>query len=348
MMFKGEVNMQSLLEIKDMEISYNTSLGPLRAVDGISFEVASGESFGLVGESGCGKSTSVRGIMGVMDKNARLLNGEIKYNGVDLTTLSQSDCRDFRWNQISFIPQAAMDSFNPVYSLFDQFREIYKLKGGISSRKEVRKKAETLYKAVGLAPEMLDSYPHEYSGGMKQRAAIAMALTLDPGVIIADEPVTALDVIVQKQVLQQLTKLKKDKNLAIIMITHDISVVAQICDSIAVMYAGKIVEKGSAKEVLQNTFHPYTLGLKNSFPDISKPDKKLVSIKGTPPSLLDPPSGCRFYPRCPFREEVCQQQQPALEEVSTGHVSACFRHEEIMNIRSSSEEVETWETVEIL
>jgi len=332
-----------LLEIEDLKVYYRSSAGISQAVDGISFSLKEGQSLGLVGESGCGKTTAVRGIIRIMDKNAYIADGKIIFNGEDLVGFSEDRMRNIRWKDLSLIPQAAMNSLNPVYPVIDAFNEILLLKGGMNLN-AAEKRAEELFLMVGLDPKRLHHYPHEFSGGMKQRAIIALALALNPKLIIADEPVTALDVIVQNQVLTELKKLREKLKVALIIITHDISVVAQTCNIIAVMYAGKIVEKGTSIDILKNAAHPYTLGLENAFPNLRNPDKSLIAIEGSPPNLVNPPKGCRFASRCPFKIQECQQKEPVLKEVSIGHYSACFRLNEIEEIRKKAREGKTWTT----
>lgn len=334
----------TLLSVKDLKIYYETKKGISRAVDGISFDLEEGQSIGLVGESGCGKSTTVKGIVRVMDKNAYIPEGEVNFSGKNTLKFSEKEMNKMRWQDIAMIPQAAMDSLNPVYTIKNQFLEIMEIKGGLN-KKEAVEKSERLFELVGLNTNLLNYYPHQFSGGMKQRAVIALALALDPKLIIADEPVTALDVIVQHQILEEIKMLRRDLGLSMIMITHDISVVAQTCDIIAVMYAGKIVEKGSSREILKNAFHPYTMGLENAFPDLNHPEKVLISIEGAPPDLIDPPEGCRFAPRCPFSEEICFKEEPSLREIEAGHFSACIHRENLDELRTKAKEVETWQKV---
>jgi len=335
-----------LLEIEDFKVYYRTSEGITQAVDGISFSLEEGQSLGLVGESGCGKTTAVRGIIRVLDQNAFIAGGKVVFNGEDLVSLPEDRMRSIRWKDLSLIPQAAMDSLNPVYPVIDAFNEILLLKGEMNLN-TAKKRAKELFLMVGLDPKRLYHYPHEFSGGMKQRAVIALALALNPKLIIADEPVTALDVIVQSQVLMEFKKLREKLKVALIMITHDISVVAQTCNVIEVMYAGKIVEKGTSIDILKNAAHPYTLGLENAFPNLRNPNKSLIAIEGSPPNLVNPPKGCRFASRCPFKIQECQQKEPVLKEVSAGHYSACFRLNEIEEIRKKAREVKTWTTVNL-
>lgn len=336
----------SLLKVNNLKVHYETSRGISQAVDGISFNLDQSQSLGLVGESGCGKSTTVKGIVRVMSKNAFIPEGEVYFKDENILNYSDQEMRNLRWKDIAMVPQAAMDSLNPVYTVKNQFLEVMRIKGKLN-KNEALDRAEMLFKKVGLTKELLNYYPHQFSGGMKQRAVIALALALNPSLIITDEPVTALDVIVQHQILKELKDLREEFNIALVMITHDISVVAQTCDQIAVMYAGKIVEKGPANEVLKEPLHPYTMGLENSFPDITKPNKQLISIEGAPPELIDPPTGCRFAARCPFSEEICLKEEPKLKELSSGHYSACIHQSNLDELREKSREVTTWQNIAI-
>lgn len=336
----------ALLNVSDLKVYFKTSKGISQAVDGVSFSVDAGQSLGLVGESGCGKSTTVNGIVRVMPKNAFVPGGKVVFNGQNLHELSCSEMQSIRWRELSLIPQAAMDSLNPVYRVEDAFREVLQLKGGMT-RRQAHQRAEELFTMVGLDKERLSNFPHEFSGGMKQRVAIALALALNPKLVIADEPVTALDVIVQRQVLNELKRLKDQFNLALIMITHDISVVAETCDHIVVMYAGKVVERGTTRSVLTSPLHPYTMGLENAFPDLRGGKKQLISIEGSPPDLINPPKGCRFAARCPFAVDRCHEEEPVFQETDQigRHGAACFRLEEASHLRNLAKEVGTWQAV---
>jgi|TARA_B100000315_G_scaffold260829_1_gene325963 peptide/nickel transport system ATP-binding protein len=331
----------ALLEIKNLKVYYKTRRGINQAVDGISFEVEEGQSMGLVGESGCGKSTLARAIIRVMSRNAIIAGGEIHFEGSNILEYSEKQMREIRWTEMALVPQAAMDSLNPVYTIENQFKEILTKKSKLR-RKEAKKRAKELFQMVALDSHYLNRYPHEFSGGMKQRAVIALAFSLNPKLLITDEPVTALDVIVQNQVLRELKQLRARFNVALIMITHDISVVAETCDLIAVMYAGKIVERGPAREVLKHSIHPYTMGLENAFPNLVNPREVLISIEGAPPDLVDPPVGCRFTPRCPFRLDICEETEPNLIEFKSTHFSACHRLDELDMLRAKTTEVDTW------
>jgi peptide/nickel transport system ATP-binding protein len=296
---------------------------------------------GLVGESGCGKTTLARAIMGVMPPAAKITGGRVMLDGVDLVALSPADRRARLWRDVAFIPQSAMNALDPVYRLATQMREVLCDRGGLS-RAAANTRAIELFEAVGLDPARLADFPHQFSGGMRQRAAIAMALALNPKLIVADEPVTALDVLVQRQVLDTFRALSESLHLSAIIVTHDVSVVAFLCDTVAVMYAGRIVEHGPARDVLSNPAHPYTMGLMRAFPDLDGSAAALVPIEGAPPSLLDPPPGCRFAPRCPFVLPACRAKDPVSRDVAPGHRVSCLRAYEGEELRARAAEASTW------
>jgi peptide/nickel transport system ATP-binding protein len=333
----------SLLEVNGLEVHYLTRRGVMRAVDGVSFALEAGRHLGLIGESGCGKTTTGRALLRVLPRNARIAGGEAWFQGKDMLALDAEEMRALRWREISMVPQSSMDSLDPVYRVGDQLREVLVARGRMA-RGDARERAAELFALVGLARDRLDNYPHEFSGGMRQRAVIAMALALDPDLVVADEPVTALDVIVQNQVLRTFRELQERLSLSVIMITHDISVVAETCDDVAVMYAGKIVERATVERFFHEPFHPYTLGLQNAYPNLVDPDRTLISIEGYPPDLVDPPTGCRFNTRCPFAIERCFHEEPPLIEVAPGHQAACHRWQEVEHLRARAKEAETWLT----
>ncbi len=324
-----------VLAVKDLAIEYRTARGVVRAVDGVSFDVPKGAIVGLVGESGCGKTTVARSITGVLHGNARIAGGQLVFQGQDLVAAPTKRWLDARWREISFIPQSAMNSLDPVYRIGRQIAEVLVHRGG-KSRAEADARARELFEMVGLNPGRLDEYPHQFSGGMRQRVAIALALALNPSLIIADEPVTALDVIVQRQILDVIRELQRRLSLSMILVTHDISVVAYLCDRVVVMYAGRIVESGTTAEVLERPRHPYTMGLTNAFPDLDAAAHELVPIDGSPPDLAAPPPGCRFAPRCPFVLPVC-----AVDDPRAGAV-ACHRAGEAEELRIRARESATW------
>jgi peptide/nickel transport system ATP-binding protein len=332
-----------LLEVEDLSVHYATRRGVMRAVDGISFTLAAGRHLGLIGESGCGKTTAGRAMLRVLPRNGRIAGGQIRLKGRDLVSLRDEEMRRLRWREISMVPQSSMDSLDPVYRVGDQLREILVRRGGLA-RGEAEERAVALFALVGLARDRLSNYPHEFSGGMRQRAVIAMALALDPDLVIADEPVTALDVIVQNQILRTFRELQERLNLSVIMITHDISVVAETCDEVAVMYAGQIMERTTVERFFHQPYHPYTLGLQNAYPSLIDPNRTLISIEGYPPDLVDPPAGCRFNTRCPFAIERCFHEEPPLLEVAPGHQAACHRWQEVESLRAQAKEAATWQT----
>jgi len=332
-----------LLDVQNLEIHYETRRGAMRAVDGISFSLEAGKHLGLIGESGCGKSTTGRALLRVLPRNGRIAGGRMVFKDRDLAALSEEEMRRLRWREISMVPQSSMDSLDPVYRVGTQLLEVLTARGGLS-RGEASERAGDLFALVGLSTDRLSNYPHEFSGGMRQRAVIAMALALNPDLVVADEPVTALDVIVQHQVLKTFRHLQEKLQLSVIMITHDISVVAETCDEVAVMYAGKIMEWTTIDRFFHEPFHPYSLGLQNAFPNLANPNQALISIEGYPPDLVDPPRGCRFNTRCPFAIERCFREEPPLIDVAPGHVAACHRWQEVDLLRTLAKQTETWNT----
>jgi peptide/nickel transport system ATP-binding protein len=330
-----------LLVLDGLTVTYHTKQGPVRAVDGARFAVPRGQVVGLVGESGCGKTTVARAVMGVVPKTAEIGGGPLLFEGRDLPRLPERDRRALRWKEIAFIPQTAMSALDPVYRVGRQIEEVLVERGG-RTRAQARARAEELFGLVGIDARRLDDYPHQFSGGMKQRASIAIALALEPKLVLADEPVTALDVIVQRQVLDLLKGLQARLKLSVVLVTHDISVVAYACDRVVVMYAGRVVESGAVAEVLERPRHPYTMGLTNAFPDLERAGGELVPIEGSPPNLLHPPKGCRFADRCPFAEARCTDTEPPLVTDEAGHASACWRSDEAATLRPLAAEAATW------
>lgn len=331
-----------LLDVEDLTVEYETGGPVATAVDGVSFRVETDEMFGLVGESGCGKSTLARAILGLLPSNGRISGGEIRFKGVDLQTLSKKQLNRIRWERLSMISQGAMNAFNPVLKISTQIVEAIQAHRDVS-KADSRERVAELFQQVGLDPDRMDDYPHQYSGGMKQRAYIAMAIALDPDLIVADEPTTALDVITQDQILKQLKKLRDELDVSVLIISHDVSVIAETCERLGVMYSGKFMEYGDLRSIFADTYNPYTLGLKNAFPTISYDTEEVIEIPGTPPDVRSPPSGCRFEPRCPFSTEECTTSHPPMEQVNEDHYSACYRHEDIESIRSDAGRGETWQ-----
>jgi len=325
-----------LLEVDRLVMRYKIKAGEVSAVEDVSFTVHQGEAVGLVGESGCGKTSVALSLLRLLPSNAEYVSGEIRLNGEDLLFLSNEEMRQRRWKEISMVFQGAMNSWNPVYRVGDQIRETLDTHyRGIMNYDQQRTHMEKLFSAVGLPPTMLDRYPHEYSGGMRQRAVIAMALACSPQLIIADEPTTALDVIVQDQILKELKRIQKDLGMSIIYISHDIAVIAEVTDSLGVMYAGKLVEYGPTASVFARPRHPYAYLLLRSTPSITGPRRQLAPLEGEPPDLLDPPTGCRFHPRCPFATEQCVTHEPPLEEIGGGHRVACWHHDQVPELEGA-------------
>lgn len=336
----------SILSIRDLSVNYATQDGTVQAVDGVSLDLEEGQRLGLIGESGCGKTTLLKAIVQVLPRNGAITGGKILFKGMDLLQMPAAEMRQLRWREIATIPQASMDSLNPVQRVGSQLTKLLRVRGGFS-KKAALKRAADLFDLVGLDTERLSHYPHEFSGGMKQRAVIAMALALEPSLLIADEPVTALDVIVQHQILEVLRELEQELNLTVMLITHDISVVAQVCDSVSVMYAGRIVEQAAAEPFFASPAHPYSLGLQQAFPNLARPRDELVSIEGYPPDLREPPSGCRFAERCPFAQEACQASDPQLVAIGAERYAACLRSSEMDALRVQSEDPSLWQRVEV-
>ncbi len=331
----------SLLSVRDLQVTYASRAGAVRAVDGMDLQIPFGSITGLVGESGCGKSTLGRALMGVLPESGAITRGAVVFEGQDIVRLSPAAQRELRWRRMAFVPQTAMNALDPVQRLRAQMFEVLQQRGGFS-RAEAAVRASELFTMVGLDPARLSDYPHQFSGGMRQRASIALALALSPALVIADEPVTALDVIVQRQVLDVLRDLQARLNLAMILVTHDMAVVAYACDRVAVMYAGQIVESGPVADVLERPLHPYTMGLSHAFPDVHGGDDALVPIEGSPPSLLHPPEGCRFAARCPFALERCGREAPLLGAGATDHLVACWRSGEAAELRGLAAQPVTW------
>ena len=319
--------MSVLLEIKDLSTSFFTSDGEVKAVDGVTFNIKAGKTMGLVGESGCGKSVTALSVMQLLAKGVgRLVSGEIIYQGDNLATFSEERMREIRGNEISMIFQEPMTSLNPVFSIGEQIMESVILHQKVS-KKEARDRAIDMLQLVKIAePEKrLKDYPHQLSGGMRQRVMIAMALCCNPTLLMADEPTTALDVTIQAQILELIGELQEQLGMAVLLITHDLGVVAEQADEVAVMYAGKIVERAVPEIIFSRPLHPYTIGLMNSLPGAVGKTVRLEAIPGIVPSPLDWPSGCRFRTRCDRADEACATDQPVLIEVEADHWVACLK-----------------------
>ncbi len=316
-----------LLTVEDLTVDFATPGGVLRAVDSVSFTLDQGEVLGLVGESGSGKTVTCRTLMRLLPSGrARIVAGQISLDGVDIMALSDAEMQHVRGETIAMIFQNPTTHLNPVMKVGDQIAEPLRVHENLS-RREALKRAVELLRQVGIPDPgtRLKSYPHELSGGMRQRAMIATALACRPKLLIADEPTTALDVTVQAQILRLLLGLRDTTGLAIILVTHDLGVVAQTCDQVAVMYAGRVIERAAKRDILRRPVHPYTEGLIGSQPGDAVPGEELASISGQPPSLADLPEGCRFHPRCRYAEPRCEAEKPPLEAVAEGRVAACLR-----------------------
>lgn len=331
--------MDKLLEVKDLATYFFTQDGVVKAVDGISYDLAEGEVLGVVGESGCGKSVHALSIMRlVANPPGRTVAGDITFEGENLLEMDDAEMRHIRGNRIAMVFQEPMTSLNPVLTIGRQLTETLELHQGMG-KQQARNRAAELLQTVGIpdANQRLSDYPHQFSGGMRQRVMIAMALSCNPRLIIADEPTTALDVTIQAQILELMRDLAKEFGTAMIIITHNLGVVARYAHRVVVMYAGKIIETGSAADIYGNPRHPYTMALLNSVPRLDASERiRLDAIEGLPPDLVDLPQGCAFAPRCKFAYERCTQEVPTLVETDTNHTSACWRHEELTELAEAA------------
>ena len=312
-----------VLDVRDLRAWYGTEGDPVRAVDGVSFEIRSGETLGLVGESGCGKSTLGRTILGLLPEGAATA-GEIRYRNRNLVTAPPKEVRALRGPELGLIFQEPMTRLDPLMTIENHFVETLKAHESDTKEKEMRRRSLDALGAMGIPPTRFKQYPHEFSGGMRQRIMIALALVLNPKVLVADEPTTALDVIVEGQILEILADLRRNFDTALLLITHNLGIVAEACDRVAVMYAGRIVEQGDARKVFAEPAHPYTRALLESIISLATTDLKY--IPGAPPSLIDPPPACRFHPRCPSAMRVCSTKDPIEVSIAAGHVTECWLH----------------------
>ncbi|HIP88528.1 MAG TPA: ABC transporter ATP-binding protein [Thermococcus paralvinellae] len=320
---------ESILQVRNLTVHFYTYAGIVRAIEKVSFDVYKGETFALVGETGCGKSVTSRALTQLIESPGRIVEGEVLYyrdeGPVDLLKLDEEQIREIRGNEIAYIFQDPHASLDPLYTVGYQIAEAMEVHGKVKSIKEGIKKAVDILRAV-LIPDSerrVKNYPHELSGGMKQRVVIGIGIANNPKILIADEPTTALDVTVQAQILDLINQLKEKYKATVILITHNLGVVAETADRVAVMYAGKIVEIGSVEQIFKNPLHPYTKGLLKAVPNPMTKIERLEAIPGTVPNLITPPSGCRFHPRCPFAMDICKQKIPELKEIEDGHFVAC-------------------------
>ena len=320
---------KNLLEIKDLKVSFFTPAGEVKAVNDISYTLGYDEVMGIVGESGSGKSVEAYAIIGLLQNPGRVIGGSITFEGEDVLAFSAEQMRQFRGNKVSMIFQNPMTCLNPVYTIGDQLSEALTCHDSSISKEDALKRAVEMLELVGInnAEKRVKQYPHEFSGGMRQRAMIAMALITKPKLLIADEPTTALDVTIQAQILDLMKNLQETEGTSIIFITHNLGVVAEICDRVSVMYAGHIVEQGKVNDIFYNPKHPYTKGLLASVPRLDEDTPaKLIPIEGTPIDLLNPPQGCNFGPRCRDCMKICLREKPPYVELGEGHISACWLH----------------------
>lgn len=321
-----DLSNEKLIDVNDLTTYFHTEEGVVKAVDGVSFEIYPSETLGIVGESGCGKSVTCLSIMRLIESPpGKIEKGEIIFDGNDLTKFSQAQMRKIRGNDISMIFQEPMTSLNPVYTVGDQIMEAILIHKDVN-KKEARQQSINMLTKVGipLPEQRVDEYPHQLSGGMRQRVMIAMALSCDPKLLIADEPTTALDVTIQAQILELMKGLKDQFGMAIMLITHDLGVIAEVSDRVAVMYAGKIVEYADVETLYGNPKHPYTWGLMHSIPHIEKDLDRLEAIPGNVPNPLNFPTGCKYNTRCPFATDKCREDEPEIEEIEEGHYVSCW------------------------
>ncbi|MFC6784506.1 dipeptide ABC transporter ATP-binding protein [Halobaculum halobium] len=332
----------SLLEVDDVKITYRLPDSQVHAVNNVSFSIDEGDNYGLVGESGCGKSTLAKSVLGLLDDNGEVQSGSVRFDGRELSDLSEREWQSVRWEEISYIPQSAMDSLDPVMSVGAQIRQAIRKHRNVSKATANERVAE-VFEMVGLDPARTGDYPHQFSGGMRQRVTIAMALALDPDLIIADEPTTGLDVIVQDKIIDKLMEIQEEIGSSLLLITHDVGVVAETCDEVSVLYGGKVMEQGDTDRVFRTPTNPYTMGLKNSFPEVDEFDEQAISIPGSLPDLMREPTGCVFRNRCPFATEDCEQGHPPLVETDNGQASACYYTDRADQMRADAADPDTWD-----
>ncbi|MEH7226184.1 ABC transporter ATP-binding protein [Bacillus sp. JJ1566] len=313
----------AVLSVENLSTYFKTDKGIAKAVENVSFTVEEGEMLGLIGESGCGKTTVAQSILRLIEYPGKVVSGSAKLNGIDLLKATESELYKLRWKEISVIPQSAMNALNPIYTVGDQIIEAIMLHEDIK-KSEAILRAKKMLELVGIDGDRWKSYPHEFSGGMKQRVAIAMALACNPKLVISDESTTGLDVLTQAQVIALIKDLQRKLNTSVIIISHDLPMVTAICDKIAIMYAGNIVEWATTEEIIKNPIHPYSQALLKATPDLAEPDREVVSIPGSVPNLINFSKSCRFHTRCPHAFERCLKESPDLVEVKPGHYSACF------------------------
>lgn len=344
-------NKKLLLEVEDLVTNFHTEDGLVYALEDVNFSMNRGEVYSLVGETGCGKSVTTKSILGLLERAGSVENGSAKFHSpkvgelvgegseyVDLLSISDGQMRNIRGEEITLITQDPTTSLNPVYTVKNQLLEMIKLHKDVDDE-EATEYAKNLLEEVNLVPpeDILEKYPFQLSGGQKQRIVIAMALSTDPSLIISDEPTTALDVTIEAKVLEMIRDLMDEHNSSMLLITHNLGVVAQVSDTIGIMYAGRVVEESTAQNIFHEPLHPYTLGLLEAVPNIEVKKEKLDFVDGSVPDLYNPPSGCRFHPRCPYATSKCKEEMPPYEEVETGHKVACYHYDEVIEERKEAE-----------
>ncbi|GCF16191.1 oligopeptide ABC transporter ATP-binding protein OppF [Haloarcula mannanilytica] len=332
----------TLLDVDDLVVRYDTKDEQLHSVNGVSFTIEDGVNYALSGESASGKSTAAKAILGLLPDHAVIESGEIEFEGCDLLSLTPPERQDLLWEEIAFIPQTAIDALDPIMTVGAQIRQAIQTHRDVSDRNARRRSLE-LFETVGLDPERTDEYPHEFSGGMRQRVVIAMALALDPKLIIADEPTTGLDVVVQDKIIENILQIQEKTDSSLLLITHDLSVIAETCDEMSVLYGGMVMEQGHVDNVLLNPSHPYTMGLKNAYPAQDDGGEELISVPGEPPTLDEVPTGCIFEPRCPFATEECESTRPLLEKLPYRNQRvACHHTDRAARMRNTADDPSTW------
>jgi len=332
----------TLLRVEDLSVRYDTDDGALHSVTDVSFAIDDGVNYALSGESASGKSTTAKAILGLLPDHGVVESGEIEFAGRDLRSLTPSERQDLLWEEVAFVPQTAIDALDPVMTVGAQIRQAIQTHREVAER-SARRRARELFEAVGLDPDRVGDYPHQFSGGMRQRVVIAMALALEPKLIVADEPATGLDVILQDKIIDNILRIQEETDSSLLLITHDLSVIAETCDEMSVLYGGQVVEQGRVEDLLLNPTNPYTMGLKNAFPALDRDGDDLVSVPGTPPDLESEPSGCVFEPRCPFATDECATDAPELEKLPYRNQRvACHESERAARMRSEAATAETW------
>ncbi|MBI4519928.1 MAG: ABC transporter ATP-binding protein [Gemmatimonadetes bacterium] len=329
-----------LLDVRNLNVVFRDGAATVAAVRDVSFDVERGECLGVIGESGSGKTTLVKAVLRLLPRTARYLSGEVLFAGHDLLRLPLADLRRIRWKRLAMMPQSAMNSLNPVLSVGTQLVEAIRTHER-TSRAEARARAATLLEMVGLPASRLEAFPHELSGGTKQRVCLAMAIALNPDLLIADEPTTALDVVLQRHILDEIQAIRRQFGVTVMLISHDISVVAENCDRVLVMYGGRVVETGPTRSILDRPLHPYTIGLRNAFPQLEG-DRQAISIPGQAPDLRRPPLECVFAARCPMAVDACRSAQPPSRQLGPDHRAACWRSDEMDSFRVLAQDPETW------